>query len=237
MVWGHFSAAHWISLVAAVMIFACLYFGLRKASQTVQNIVLGILSFSGIVALLHNWIRWGDLPLQLCSLTAMLLPILVFTKNDVIGNLLLMWSVGAGLALVYNTNTADAPIFGIAFNIYYFPHVMEFSIPWLMLLLGKIKKRLFCIGTTLGITVGVYTLVHFANLLLEAAGDRAVYANYMYSMGPTTSLAQMLWDILPCRYWYMYLALPFLLLMLMAVYAPQWKAAWKARKEKKDHLR
>ena len=58
MVWGHFSAAHWISLVAAVMIFACLYFGLRKASQTVQNIVLGILSFSGIVALLHNWIRW-----------------------------------------------------------------------------------------------------------------------------------------------------------------------------------
>ena len=28
-----------------------------------------------------------------------------------------------------------------------------------------------------------------------------------------------------------------LLLMLMAVYAPQWKAAWKARKEKKDHLR
>jgi hypothetical protein len=48
MAWGHFSAAHWISLVAVAMIFACLYFGLRKASQTVQNIVLGILSFSGM---------------------------------------------------------------------------------------------------------------------------------------------------------------------------------------------
>ena len=235
MAWGHFSIAHCVSLLAAAMLFAGLYFGLRKASERLQTVILGILSFSGIVALLHNWIRWGDLPLQLCSLTAMLLPILVFTKNDVIGNLLLLWSVGAGLALVYNTNTANAPIFGLAFNLYYFPHVMEFSIPWLMLLLGKVKKRLFCVGTTLGITVAVYTLVHFANLRLEATG--ASYYNYMYSMGPTTSLAKRLWDILPCRYWYMYLALPFLLVLLMAVYAPQWKAALKDRREKKAHLR
>ena len=234
MVWGHFSVAHWVSLLAAVMLFVGLYLILRKAPEWVQNVVLGILSFSGVVAMLHNWIRWGDLPLQLCSLTAMLLPILVFTKNDVIGNLLMIWSVGAGLALVYNTNTANAPLFGVAFNIYYFPHVMEFAIPWLMVLLKKVKKRLYCIGTTMGITIAVYTLVHFANLRLEATG--AGYYNYMYSTGPTTSLAQMLWDILPCRYWYMYLALPFLLLLLAAIYTPQWKEALRQRK-KKDHLR
>ena len=234
MVWGHFGAAHWISLLAAAMIFAGLYFALRKASAPVQKTILGILSFSGIVALLHNWIRWGDLPLQLCSLTAIFLPILVFTNNDVIGNLLLVWSVGAGLALLYNTNAADAPLFGTEFNLYYFPHVMEFSIPWLMLLLGKVKKRLSCVLPTLGITIGAYTLVHFANLMLEAAGGSTVYANYMYSMGPTTSLAQALWDILPCRYWYMYLALPLVLLLQLAIYAPQWKAAYNAAKR---HLR
>ena len=74
MVWGHFSVAHWVSLLAAVMLFVGLYLILRKAPEWVQNVVLGILSFSGVVAMLHNWIRWGDLPLQLCSLTAMLLP-------------------------------------------------------------------------------------------------------------------------------------------------------------------
>lgn len=55
---------------------------------------------------------WGSpyeyLPLHLCSLTALVLPVAVFTT---LGNLLLLWLLGAVMALV--VNTAQANFFGI----------------------------------------------------------------------------------------------------------------------------
>ena len=217
MAWGQFGALHILTLLAAAGIVVGLYFALKRASGRTQDLVLGVLSFSGVAAVIYNYNVYGSLPLQLCSLNAMLLPVLVLTKNQIIGNLLLLWGLGAGAALVYNVNVAAEPIFGTAFNLYYFPHVMEWGIPWLMLLLGKVKKQPKYILTTLGITAAVYTLVHFINLALGT--------NYMYSMGPTTPLAQILWDLLPCRYWYMYLLIPMVAVFFLAVYAAEMKSA------------
>lgn len=213
MMWGQFGILHILTLIAAAGIIVGLYFVLKRASGRTQDLVLGMLSFSGIVAVVYNYIVHGSLPLQMCSLTALLLPVLVFTKNQVVGNLLLLWGLGAGAALVYNVNVAAAPIFGTAFNLYYFPHVMECGIPWLMLLLGKVKKHPKYILATLGITAATYTVVHFINLALDT--------NYMYSMGPTTPLAQLLWDLLPCRYWYMYLLIPIVAVFFLAVFTPE----------------
>jgi len=85
MVWGTFSTNHIISLVATVCIIVALFFILRKRSQKVQTIVLGILSFSGMGAIIFNLLMWDSpleyLPLHLCSLNALVLPFAVFTKN------------------------------------------------------------------------------------------------------------------------------------------------------------
>ena len=89
MKWGSFGAAHLASLALAAALIIALYFLLRKASRPVQTAVLGVLSFSGIAAIIFNLVTWGSpleyLPLHLCSLNALLLPIVVFTRNKHLG--------------------------------------------------------------------------------------------------------------------------------------------------------
>ena len=92
MKWGSFGAVHFATLVLAAVMVTALYFSIRKAPRKVQTAVLGVLSLSGVFAIVYNLVRWDApiyyLPLHLCSINAMLLPIAVFTRNKTIGNLL-----------------------------------------------------------------------------------------------------------------------------------------------------
>ena len=94
--WKLFGPVHVASLFFAIIILLTLYLILKKLPEKKQTIILGILSFTGIAAIIYNLINWGDpinyLPLHLCSLNAMLLPIVVFTRNKHLGNLLMLWS-------------------------------------------------------------------------------------------------------------------------------------------------
>jgi len=172
MVWGTFGIVHIGSLLFGTAMVAALYFLLKNKSRRTQTTVLGVLSFSGIAAILFNLLMWGAplayLPLHLCSINALLLPIAVFTRSKTVGNLLLVWSLGALAALVVNNSVADAEITSWIFFFYYFPHVMEFGIPILLFRLGLIEKDPRCIGSTLGLTMGIYTVVHFINKAVNA---------------------------------------------------------------------
>ena len=104
--WGIFGIAHIISWPIAAGIIFALYFLIRKRSEKTQRIVLGILSFSGIAAIIYNLLEWGTpleyLPFHLCSINAILLPIAMFTKNKTIGNMLVLWCLGAFAAVMLN---------------------------------------------------------------------------------------------------------------------------------------
>jgi uncharacterized membrane protein YwaF len=234
MKWGSFGAIHIASLVLAVLIIFGLYFALRKASRKIQTIVLGILSFSGIGAIIFNLVTWGSpieyLPLHLCSINAILLPIVVFTRNKTLGNMLLVWCLGALAALVVNMAQAEYEIFSWTFVFYYFPHVLEFGIPILLFSLGIIEKHPKYIPSTLGITMLIYTGVHFCNLginayltannVLDYAGN-LIQVNYMYSIVPENPLLAIFKQIIPFDYWYMYMIVPILAVYLGIVYLPQ----------------
>lgn len=231
MVWGFFSVMHIISLFLAVGIIVGLYFALRKASDKVKIIVLGVLSFAGIGAIIYNLVAWNSpleyLPFHLCSLNAMVLPIAVFTRNKILNNLLLLWSVGALFALIINVSVAEAEIFSFTFAFYYFPHVLELGIPILMFLLRLVKKDVKCIISTIGITFGAYTIIHFINLIInnyaqkhnivDWAGD-VIRVNYMYSIYPDNPLLDLFYKIIPFSYWYMYLTVIVIVAYLGLVY-------------------
>ena len=234
MTWGSFGLVHILSLVAAALMVAALYFILKNRTRKVQTLVLGVLSFSGIAAIIYNLVLWGTpwqyLPLQLCSINALLLPFAVFTRNKTVCNLLLVWSLGALAALVLNTEMAEATLLDHPFCFYYFPHVLEFGIPILLFVLGHAKKDPKCILPTVGITMGVYTAVHFINLGLnkwyQAADIRTpdgeiVFANFMYSLEPNNPLCELFQKWIPGPYWFMYLAVPILVVYLSIVYLPQ----------------
>lgn len=228
---GFLSTAHILSLVFAVGIITALYFLLRKAKRGVQIAVLGILSFSGIAAIIFNLVHWNSpleyLPFHLCFLNAMVLPFAVFSRNKTLNNLLLLWSLGALVALVVNTSVAAAEICSWTFVFYYFPHVLEFGIPILMFLLKLVKKDVKCIATTLGITMVSYTVIHFINLwinsyaaannVLDWAGN-VIKVNYMYSIYPDNPLLALFYQIIPHAYWYMYLVVVVIAVYLVFVY-------------------
>lgn len=210
-----------------------LYFILKKCPRHVQTIILGVLSFSGIVAIIYNLVTWNSpleyLPLHLCSLGAMIMPFTVFTKSKVLGNLLLLWSLGSFIAVVLNMAVAEADLFSAVFNFFYFPHVIECLIPILLFALGHVKLDARCMLSTTLITLGVYTAIHPINVALNAyfvnnnivdwAGN-IVQVNYMYSIKPDAGnpLLELFWSILPSSYWYMYLCIVILLVYLGAIY-------------------
>ena len=157
----------------------------------------------------------------------MVLPFAVFSRNKTLNNLLLLWSLGALVALVVNTSVAAAEICSWTFVFYYFPHVLEFGIPILMFLLKLVKKDVKCIATTLGITMVSYTVIHFINLwinsyaaannVLDWAGN-VIKVNYMYSIYPDNPLLALFYQIIPHAYWYMYLVVVVIAVYLVFVY-------------------
>lgn len=228
--WGFFGPIHILTLILAVAMVWGLYKILKNKSRTFQTLVLGLLSLSGIAAIIFNLVTWDSpweyLPLHLCSINAILLPIAVFRRSKTIGNMLLLWSLGSLAAIVVNNAQADFEIFSSTFFFYYFPHVLEFGIPILLIRLGLIEKDARCIFSTLGLTVLIYTLVHLCNLTLNALdlenqAGMDIAVNYMYSMVPENPVMMLCWKILPRRYWYLFLLFPMIALYLLAVYAPQ----------------
>ena len=233
MPWGTFTPQHIISLIAAVLMGVVLYFILKKCPRHVQTIVLGVLSFSGIAAIIYNLVTWNSpleyLPFHLCSLGAMVMPFAVFTRSKVLGNLLLLWSLGSFIAVVLNYAVAAADVFSPVFNFFYFPHVIECLIPILLFALGHVKLDARCMLSTTLITLGVYTAIHPINLAINAhcisnnivdwAGN-VIQVNYMYSIHPDAGnpLLELLWSILPAQYWYMYLCVVILLVYLGTIY-------------------
>ena len=234
MKWGSFGLVHISTLILAAAIIFGLYFALRRASRKTQTIVLGVLSFSGIVAIIYNLVTWGSpieyLPLHLCSINAILLPIVVFTRNKTLGNLLLVWCLGALAALVVNMAQAEYELASWTFVFYYFPHVLEFGIPILLFSLGIIEKHPKYILSTLAITMAIYTGVHLCNVglnawleannVLDYAGD-LIQVNYMYSIVPENPLLALFKQVIPYDYWYMYMIVPILAIYLGIVYLPQ----------------
>ena len=244
MEWGSYGPIHLLSLAFAAAAVIGLYFILKNRSMMVKTIVLGILSFSGIAAIIFNLVEWNSpleyLPLHLCSINALLLPIVVFTRNKQLGNLLLVWCLGALAALVVNQAQANFVVFSAAFNFYFFPHVLEFGIPILLFKLKLVELDYKCIGSTLLLTILIYTGIHLcnvglnayceANQILNSAGE-VIKVNYMYSMVPENPLLALFYQWVPYEYWYLYLIFPIVLVYLVIVYSGQILRAIKAKKK------
>lgn len=242
MLWGSFGVVHILSLLIGAGIIVGLYFLLRRFSAKTQTVVLGILSFSGIGAIIFNLVTWGSpyeyLPLHLCSLTALVLPVAVFSRSKILGNLLLLWSLGAVMALVVNTAQADFQICSATFVFYFFPHLLEFGIPILLIALGLVKKDMKCIGSTLLITLCTVALVHFANVALNSyftaeqilgPSGALIQVNYMYTIKPENPVLALFWTLIPYQFWYLMPVGLIVFVYLTVVYSKQVIAYFRKR--------
>ena len=226
--WGFFTPTHIITLIIAVLGSVGLYFLIRKRSMRTQTIVLFLFSLLGPITMLNEIIQYAPmqsivryLPLHLCSFNALLTPILILTKNEFLGNLTPLFSIGSGLAVIFNTIQADYSIFSAVFFLYYTSHVMGCAIPFIMWKLGhfQVRKR-YILPCMLTVFVG-YTIIHFINVFINttcAAGNivdgfgELIWVNYMFSVSTQGNPAlEFFWSIIPCEYFYLLTAFPFVL--------------------------
>ena len=231
MKWGNFSLLHILTLVIAILLNVFIYFAIKKLSKKKQIIILTILSFSGIAAVIFNLIAWKSpleyLPFHLCSLNALILPFCVIKQNNRLANLLLLWSLGAFVALILNNAMMDVNIFSFTFLFYYFPHALECGIPLIMLKLKLIKLDKKYLLSTLLITFVCYSIIHLINLAINNycitnnivnSANEIIQVNYMFSIKPENPFLQLMYNILPYQYFYMLLAFPIIILYLSTIY-------------------
>ena len=235
MLWGTVGIVHISSFIIALISCIGIFIALKSMNKTIQFISLFILSLSGCAAIIFNLITWGSpleyLPLHMCSITAILLPIVVISKNNIIGNLLLVWSLGSVLAVIFNHSQSNYEILSWTFFFYFVPHILECAVTVYLFALKYIKLSAKYIPSTLGVTAVIYTFVHICNLLInnycinnnvvDYAGN-IIQVNYMYSLQPTVPLMELMWKIIPYEYWYMYVGIVIIAIYLLAIFGVKW---------------
>ena len=234
--WNIFGTMHLLSLPFAALIIIALYFILKKRSKKVQTVTLFVLSLSGISAIIFNLVKWNSpleyLPLHLCSIDAILLPIAILTKNKTICNMLSVWCIGALAAISTNFFASSfADLFCNPVHLFfYIPHVLEFGIPILLFKLKIVKLEIKYIPVTLALTGAIYTAVHFINVslisfaaehnLVDYAGN-PLHINNKYSLDPEgLPIQQQIFNIFPNKFWYMFFVFPIIAAYLLMLFIP-----------------
>ena len=230
--WGSFSTCHIVTLLISFLaVPLTLFFTLKNKTEKTQRIVLFLCSLWGPISVCYSFFVWGSqssyleyLPLHMCDISALLIPVLILTKNRVLGNMLPLYSLGSLFALVFNTFQADYRIFSPVFACYYLAHTFELSIPLLLIKFGIVKTHPKYILPSVGVTFGIYTLAHFVNLAVNyyfwAYGVTNIYGEplvrtigYMFTTGPAGNPAlQFFWNLLPYEYFYLLTAFPIIAL-------------------------
>lgn len=231
MIWGFFTITHILTLIIAILLNIGLYFLIKRHDKKKQKVILFVVSLLGICAIIFNLLTWGSpleyLPLHLCSLTALILPFCIIRQSNMLINLLILWGLGAFIALILNNSVSEANIFSFTFFFYYFPHAFECGIPLIMLKLKLVKLDKKYLLSTILITFIVYTLIHFVNIginsyclnnnILNSSGD-IIKVNYMFSIYPENPLLNIFYKIIPYSYFYMLLAFPIIAVYLILIY-------------------
>ena len=233
MTWGTFSNTHIATLVLGFAAILIIYFVLVSKSRRSQILTLFAISLACAGGVIYTMFNSDDmvhnLPLELWSLSALLLPYAIITRHKWCCNLLLLWPVQSLILLVFNYDKASMNVFSVDFLIYFFTHVLIFGIPLVMFWLRLVHRNYKYIKRSLIITVLVYTAVHFANVALGT--------NYLYSRGPNGNAFLAFFYTFVPEYWYMFSMLPFFMFYLGWWYLPEILDHRRKRKRLKTKLK
>ena len=244
MTWGSFDNVHLITLALAVAINITIYFILNKKTRTTQILSLFALSLFGVGYIVYGLISSGadiikNLPLSLGALSTLILPFAILTRGKRICNLLLIWSAGSIIALVFNTAMADIKVFSVEFITYFMMHTLSAGIPILLFELKLVQRYTKIAKSIIPFTVLVFTVVHILNLAINSINNWSLSegVNYMATLAPTSELLNFFYAIIPSPYWYMILTLPLLAGYIVYWYLPEILDETRIRKPLRDKLK
>ena len=233
MVWGTFTIAHIISLFISILLNVIIYCILKNKNINIKINVLLALSSLGIFAIFFNLFAWQSpleyLPFHMCNINALLIPIALIKRNKQIGNMLLLWSIGALIALIVNHQAQNFKLFSITFLQYYLSHTFEFGIPILIFVLKIIPLDYKTIPFTLFISFVILVIVHCINLIInhiiiiynitDYKGD-LITVNYMFTIKPDNPALSFFYKLIPVPLLYVLPIFVIFSVYLFIIYLP-----------------
>lgn len=244
MTWGSFSNTHLLTLAFAVLVSILIYLILKRNKRSMQILTLFLLSLFSLTFLVLGVLSHKDdlirnLPFSLSAISIILLPLAVLTRGKYLCNLLLIWSAGSIVSLVFNYDMANVELLTYEFFSYFTMHLFGAAIPILLFELNLVKREVSTIKLTVFFTIAFYTVAHLVNLAINTTNGWSVAegVNYMATMDPSSSLHSFIYAIMPLQYWYMALALPVLLLYIVYWYLPEILDRHRRRKPLRKKLK
>ncbi|MCD7738222.1 MAG: YwaF family protein [Lachnospiraceae bacterium] len=176
--------------------FNIVFFFIYRYSQSIDEEFLRLTDKE-----FFNW--FGELPLQLCYINMLLIPIgLLIKKRSVMAVAFFAGSLGAFMAILF----PDAVYSGFSILLprmllYYLLHVSIVVCSVSLCTLGFYRPSFKDLLPTLIITTLLALLMHGVNTLLRVTGI-CTTANYFFTYGTTSSLLSLFWDLIPIPYVY-----------------------------------
>lgn len=220
-----FGTFHIFTLVLSVITPFILWLTLRNRKDLTKRIVLLILSLIGVFYLFLEIFRDGnilyDLPIHLCALNGLLIPVVLITKNKTIGNMLLLWSFGALGALIFCFEVEMYTTNDLRSWTYFIPHYFQLTLPITIGILKIIDVDYRTIPKTMLYTFIAYTIVHITNKGF-ASLDSSLATNYMFSVWHQNNVfLSFFWKLCPYQYFYMLLLFPLTIVFVIIIYFKQ----------------
>lgn len=241
--WGAF---HLFTIIISILFPFILWLILKNKKESTKRIVLFIFAIFGVAILIYNFFDRKnyiyDLPLHMCSINGFLLPYVCLSKkNKTLGNLLMIWCVGALGALIFNFEVENMTTSDSRSWTYFLSHMIEFGLPIAIGLLKVVKLDYKNMVSTLILTFSIYTIVHFINVGIEKYFlvhlNQVVYPNYFFSMNHCNSpFLVFFWNILPYRYFYLLLILPLIFILFAIIYGHQIINVIKEKRNRKKKM-
>ena len=210
----YYSPTHILMLLAAPIIFCIFYFSLRNRTEKTKRVVLLCLAiFNALIYIAYKivmaftfdvFIILKELPLHLCNLNLILIPLAILTNNKLLMSYLYYVGLLAAFAgiMFFDSVFLGKNVFSFVVLVYFIYHAILLVFPLLLVSLKLFTPSLSYVWKALVVLVSLALIMHLVNLLFIHTGW-CVEANYFYTMGmPDNPVLGMLMKLIPIPFLY-----------------------------------
>lgn len=239
----YYKLPHLLMLLVAPIIFCAVYFPLRNKSEKTKKITLLIIAICNALLYLSykltmaftydTFIILNELPLHLCNLNLILIPIALLTNNKLLMSYFYYVGMLAAFCgvMFFDSYFLGRDAFSFVVLAYFIYHSTLIVFPIWFITLKMFTPSLNYIWKSLLLLLGIATIMLGVNLLLIKTGW-CVEANYFYTMGmPDNPVLGMLMKLIPVPLLYYLPVVPVLYGFGVLITLPQ---ILKNRKIKKE---
>ena len=236
MIMEPFNLTHVLTItILPVVLFLAVNLILKKKSESAKRNILLLICLLNIILYIIYKIVYAlnpdnefdillNLPLHVCNINLILLPLAVLLKNKALmAYQLYFGTVLAALALLtIDADFMSKPLFEFTCFIYFYYHSMLVILPFMLVKHKFFRPSFKNVWQPTVILIALTIMAHIINVIFRATGI-APEANYFFTYGLRGSFfTELYWKIIPYNFFYLLPSLlsfaPYIILITLPFY-------------------